>query len=104
MPSAARTKSKPKKAVKQEELKTAIKIDILDLRVGDRIVTSWHTRAESDGMTVDEVLDLDGGGRFVNRSIEVKSFEECAGQWRTHVHVNKSMCYDTRGKIWIVKM
>lgn len=110
MKTQVRSKSKPKKdAAKKEELKTGIRIRIEDLRVGDRIVTSWHTRAEAAGrdgrqLTMDEVMDVlaDGEGRYVNRSVEVKQFTECPGMWRTHVHVNKSMCYDMRGMIWIV--
>lgn len=105
-----RTRSKPKQQVKKEDLKTGMRILVEDLRVGDRIVTSWH-RAGEDGaqLSDDEVMDVLSGQngeshtRFVNRSVEVKKFEECPSQWRTHVHVNKSDCYDMRTYVWIVK-
>lgn len=94
-----RSKSKPKK--KQDEQKLGIKILVEDLRVGDRLVTSWHARSDLEEGPLDDKEDL--ATRYVNRSIEVKNFEECAGAWRTHVHVNKSMCYDMRTYVWIVK-
>lgn len=92
-------------------LKTGIRILVEDLRVGDRIVKSWHTRAEAHAaqgrrMTEDEVMDVLLGGedsRYVDRSTEVKDFTECPSMWRTHVHVNKTECYDMRTYIWIVK-
>lgn len=108
--SAIRAKSGKKKAqaAKKQVLKTAIRIAIEDLRVGDRIVTSWH-RGSLDNLTEEQRVEmlemfLDGGEqpRFVASSKEIKQFEECPSQWRTHVHINKTECYDMRGRTWIV--
>jgi hypothetical protein len=94
---------------KQEPLKRGVRIRVENLRRGDRIVTSWHTKGEAARkggrqLTEDEIFDVmvTGEERFVNRSVEVKDFDECPGQWRTHVHVNKNQCYDIRQYVWIV--
>lgn len=115
MPSSARMKSKKKAASKKEgKLRTGRRIRVEDLRSGDRIVTSWH-ESKDDGqtaLTADEVMNVlsgsNGSGdgastiRYVNTSREVKTFDECPGQWRTHVHINRSDCYDMRSYVWIV--
>lgn len=33
------------------------------------------------------------------RPVEVKEFHPCPGQWRTHVHVNGTDCYDGRSLV-----
>lgn len=106
MVSTARMKSKKKKNV---ELRTAIRVQVEDLRLNDRIVTSWHkglpqaaTDEQKDAILYD-VLTGAETPRYVNTSVEVKTFAECPSQWRTHVHINKTSCYDMRSFIWIVK-
>lgn len=108
MHSTVRTKAKPKKTNK-EPLRVGIRIRVDQLRVGDRIVTSWHKPGQaalaadlSDEETM-QVLESRGEERYVNTSKKVERKEECPGQWRTHIHVNKSDCYDARTYIWIVQ-
>jgi hypothetical protein len=132
MASAARTKAAPKKGAKPD-LKTGVRIQVEDLRIGDRIVTSWHTKAVvEDAISDEDILQLqtdvlmgrktlteaqheafdrileqmnrsmEKSERYVNRTQRVEKIEECPGQWRTHIHVNKKDCYDIRQYIWIV--
>lgn len=108
MTTGIRSKSKRKPNGKKLQ-QTGRRILVEDLRVGDRIVTSWHSEQDSDGpMTDDEVMNVLRGEearvRYVNTSAEVKKFEECPGKWRTHVHVNGGSCYDMRQFVWIVNV
>lgn len=90
---------------KTEELKRGRKILVEDLRVGDRIVTRWHKLRELDeGQTLEALQTFfeEGEVSYVAKSEKVDTIEECQGKWRTHVHVNKRMCYDLRSYVWIV--
>lgn len=68
-----------------------VQINVLDLKVGDRFVTVF---SRTD--------DPETGSRMCLKSAKVEDKEECPGKWRTHVHVNKRECHDSRGKIWVV--
>jgi hypothetical protein len=63
-------------------------IDIKDLRVGDEIGTFF---------AYDDVT----GEKFITKSTKVEQIDECPSQWRTHVHVNKQACYDTRHSVTV---
>lgn len=62
-----------------------IQIQVQDLRVGDRIATA---------LTENTALAI--------ATKDVKELAVCEGQWRTHVHVNGTECYDGRSFIRIV--
>lgn len=55
------------------------------LRVGDKIVT----KINHDGLAVAYTL--------------VKTVGECAGKWRTHLHVNDQDCYDERLSVQVIR-
>ena len=76
--------STPNDVKKERELRHA-SIDILveELRIGDQIGTVFRE-------------DKETGERLIIKSKPVKEIEECPGQWRTHIHVNRQDCYDLR--------
>ena len=129
MRTEVRTKVKPQKSSNAaEDLRTGIRIQVEDLQVGDRIVLSWHragtalpvsnetiaylrsqvvsgtmSLVQAQEQFLEELVALTGS-RYVNRSKKVERIELCEGKWRTHIHVNKQDCYDTRQYIWIADM
>lgn len=113
MTTAVRTKSAPKRKEKATiKVRFSRRILISDLRIKDEIVTSeTRVSALTKGMSEAEMrkflkendltlYDLDE--IVVAKSVVVKEIDECSGKWRTHIHVNKQDCYDTRGYIRIV--
>jgi hypothetical protein len=102
-------KKKPSPKAKADGGKLGILIQLEDIRIGDEIVTSWH-EGFPPGMSEERqeelairAFEMGETVRFVNRTKRVEKIEECAGKWRTHVHINKSDCYDMRQKIWVVE-
>lgn len=63
-------------------------IDLIDLRLGDVIINRFANP---------DTLEASFGG-----TKDVREITLCEGQWRTHVHVNKIMCYDSRQQVCIV--
>lgn len=41
------------------------------------------------------------GEKVILKSRKVERIDECPGQWRTHIHVNKTDCYDERQKVTV---
>lgn len=91
MTSVRARKAPKKKGAEKSTVKVRYGAQILveDLRVGDEIVTMWET-------------DKNTGLRTVARSKKVERIDECPGQWRTHIHVNRMDCYDIRQHVHIV--
>ena len=89
-----RSKSGPKRTDRRaQKEKSTVKvrygrrIRVEELRINDEIVTSWEG---------------DEYSRRVAKSSKVETIDECASQWRTHIHVNRGHCYDIRCFVWIV--
>lgn len=59
-------------------------VPIGDVALGQKITGRVYD-AESDHPTVKAL-----------RTVEVKEVNPCPGQWRTHIHVNGSGCWDGR--------
>jgi hypothetical protein len=103
-----KTKKSPKP--KKDGLKTARKILVADLQVGMRIVTKWHKNLKlSDYMPegLDEFEQLEWlytaeEYDYVAASTKVTKLELCTINWRTHLHVNSSDCYDERRPVYVV--
>lgn len=53
-----------------------------DLRVGHEIGTVFGTGKYDE--------------KVILKAKKVTDIVECPGKWRTHIHVNKQECYDTR--------
>ena len=93
---------------KKAPLRRGIRIRVEDIRIGDRMVTSWHDPLKVRP-TLDQAIDSlmsttpDNSGRFVNRSRKIEKINECPGKWRTHVHFNGNECWDLRSYIWVVE-
>jgi len=83
-----RNKKAPKRGDKKENLRHAVEITVENLRIGDEIVTMFKSG--------------DYGEKMALKTSKVTKIDECTGQWRTHIHVNDSHCYDTRQKVWVV--
>ena len=103
------SRKKPEvKETPKQALRTGVKIQVADLRVGDLMVLNWHAPKVSD-LTDDEMLEAfanfreEGQSQYVNRTAKVESIDLCEGRWRTHVHVNRGACYDIRSYIWVVE-
>jgi len=79
-----------KKAKGSKKILFVRKILVEDLRIGDRLapVLVGHP--------------IYGAVAKNDRTVEVRLIDECAGQWRTHVHINKSDCYDMRSYVHVV--
>lgn len=109
-PTRSSRTAKPLPKKKGEPLKRGVRIQVADLRVGDRIVLRWHgkkigtelTQEQADQI-VNEFLKSGEMSEYVAKSAEVRDITLCPSQWRTHMHVNKMSCYDERGYIWIVE-
>lgn len=59
------------------------KIQVMNLRVGDSIVTKWGTTGN------------------ILKSMKVEKIDECASKRRTHCHINRRDCYDVRSNVWV---
>jgi hypothetical protein len=103
--------TKKSKRPKKETLRTARKVLCGDLRIGMKIVTRWHKNLDlteyiPEGLTESGAASWLADAseyNYVAKSMPIKQLEECPGQlWRTHIHVNKQDCYDTRQSVWIV--
>lgn len=76
-----------KSRAKDDKLTFAtMEIPIVDLRPGMDLA-GGHLVAMKEG----EVR--------ATKKIRVKDIDECEGQWRSHIHVNKTQCYDMRHSI-----
>jgi hypothetical protein len=62
-------------------------ISVEDLRVGHEIGTLF-----GEGL---------GGRKVILKSKKVDEITECPTQWRTHIHVNKQWCFDTRQSVTV---
>ena len=82
--STVREKAKPKDKTKIQHPCESILVS--ELKVGDEIGTVF------------------GFGKYdekvILKSKKVEQIEECPSLWRTHIHVNRNECYDTRH--WVV--
>lgn len=76
-----KTRNKSKKSASIKPKRTVL-VPVGDIRVGDSIATS----ITSEGMSL--------------RSLKITDRTECGSRWRTHVHLNKSMCYDSRAMVY----
>lgn len=100
-----------KRTKKAQMTRPCVEINVEDLRKGDEIVTVFARQGKAQlkktfaHRTAEEALEdfvTENGQRKAIKAEKVDEIVECPGKWRTHVHVNKRMCYDMRGKVWVV--
>lgn len=63
----------------------ATKIPARDVVIGDEMVSSFSKSG------------------VVLKTSKVTEKWECPGQWRTHVHINRTNCFDSRCHVWVVR-
>lgn len=78
------------RTMKTDVVGEAVSILVRELKVGDKIVKTWARGHEQIA-----------GGKVL-KAEKVESIDECAGKWRTHIHVNRRDCYDLRQKVWVI--
>jgi hypothetical protein len=93
-----------KKSEKKAPTRTSVKVSVFDLHVGDELVTKIRRRGERkyDWQDQDPLEMLQRSDEIiVERTVTVRNFALCPSQWRTHVHINDTDCYDSRQQVWI---
>lgn len=77
-------------------------IQVSELRSGNRIVLKTAP-ARLNSLSEEQRENILAYFWFLNeqpviveRSKKVETIDECTSLWRTHIHVNKMQCYDTR--------
>lgn len=61
-----------------------------------RVIEAEPEEDISWGMPLQDVLHVGTIFTHKSRSYQINRLEECEGQWRTHVHINGTHCFDIR--------
>lgn len=61
-----------------------------------RVIEALEEPDTSWGVELRDILRIDKVFTFKSKSYMIKRIEECESNWRTHVHINGTHCFDVR--------
>lgn len=61
-----------------------------------RVIEAEEVMDTSWGVPLESLLHIGSVFSHKSKSYQINRIEECEGNWRTHVHINGSHCFDTR--------